>query len=132
MTNWKSWWMVALSAFFISWLGDWAFATWLASDAWVTSWGWEQKAWFGWETILAYAWFALALTFVFIKGYEGNDWREGVRFGTYMWSIMLGAFWVSGMVPATDAWLWAVSLWVGFSFVGWAMWWSYKPSVAKA
>jgi hypothetical protein len=132
MKNWKSWWMVALSAFLISWLGDWAFVTWFADEAWVASWGWEQKAWFGWETILAYAWFALALTFIFIKGYEGSDWWEGIRFGTYMWSIMLGGFWIAGIIPATDAWLWAVSLWVGFALVGWAMWWSYKPNTATA
>ena len=132
MNNWKSWWLVAVSAFLISWLGDWAFSNWLADDAWIASWGWTEKAWFSWETVVSYAWLSLALTFIFIKGYEGKNWWEGVRFGTYMWAIALGCFWVAGKVPAMDAWQWAVSFWAGFAFVGWAMWWSYKPEHSAA
>tara|TARA_R110000868_G_scaffold190862_1_gene434789 strand:+ start:92288 stop:92689 length:402 start_codon:yes stop_codon:yes gene_type:complete len=133
MKNWKSWWMVALSAFLISWLGDWAVAEWMSDDKTqlLATWGLENKEWMSLETMLAYAWFALALTFVFIKGYEGKNWWEGVRFGTYMWAIMIGCLWISNAMPSSDWWMWATAMWAGSALIGEVMWWSYKPT-AKA
>lgn len=130
MKNWKSWWLVALSAFFICWLGDWAMTVWMADEKTelLAAWGMENKSWLNWETIFSYAWFALALTFVFIKGYEGSDWREGVRFGTYMWSILIGALWILNALPAENWWMWSVAMWAGCAFIGSVMWWTYKPT----
>lgn len=138
MKNWKSWWAVALVAFAISWLGDLAFMSWMSdgswtdANKWAASWNLESRNWWGLETILAYAWFALALTFVFIKGYEGKNWLEGVRFGTYMWALSVGVMWVANMWPTADWWMWAALFWVGYAFTGTAMWWSYKPSMKNA
>ncbi|MFT7433261.1 MAG: hypothetical protein ACI9TY_000889 [Alphaproteobacteria bacterium] len=131
MKNWKSWWMVALSAFIISWLGDWAMAQWMSNEQWLAAWGIENKVWMNWETIISYAWFALALTFVFIKGYEGSNWKEGIRFGTYMWSVMIGVLWISGAMPTQDWWMWTAAMWAGCALIGEVMWWTYKP-MAKA
>lgn len=119
MKNWKSWWLIALCAFLLSWAGSWAWAQW-ANDSWSLT----SKSWWSLETILAYAWWALAITFVFLKGYEGKNWLEGVRFGTYMWAIMLGAWWIGNMVPASNWALWAASHWASFAVLGFAMWWA--------